>query len=177
MDERSISVFFLLFFLLVFYKRKKATHPLHWLYSVTTRDWRKHCNNSDSLAHRMRGPIEAVGEEILGPISVTECPRRFSPSAPPMRVTRPRTCSRPGFKLIDQWAGQIRFCSVTPDPALPGSQHQVFALAGIRGSLPSTAFPFHKWWFLLWALVTTGSAFSVLVEFSEYRDCRHDINL
>ena len=56
-------------------KKKRATHPLHRLYSVTTRDGRKDCNNSDSLAHRMRGPIKAGGEETVGLISVRECPR------------------------------------------------------------------------------------------------------
>lgn len=114
-------------------KKKKATHPLHRLYVVTARDGRKDCNNSDSLAHRMRGPIEAGGEETLGLISVRECPLPLSLSAPVVSVSRPRTCSRPASIPIDQWAGQIRFCSVTPDPGLPGSQRQVFGLAGIEG--------------------------------------------
>lgn len=62
--------------------KKKATHPLHRLYGVTTRDGRKDCNNIDSLAHRMRGPIKAGGEETLGLISVRECPlpRSICPS-------------------------------------------------------------------------------------------------
>lgn len=59
-------------------KRKEAAHPLRRLYGVTSRDGRKDCNNRDSLAHRMRGPIKAGGEETLGPISVRERPPPLS---------------------------------------------------------------------------------------------------
>lgn len=59
-------------------KKKEATHPLRRLYGVTSRDGRKDCNNRDSLAHRMRGPIKAGGEETLGLISVRECPPPLS---------------------------------------------------------------------------------------------------
>lgn len=60
------------------YLKKKGTHPLCRLYGVTSRDGRKDCNNRDSLAHRMRGPIKAGGEETLGLISVRECPLPLS---------------------------------------------------------------------------------------------------
>lgn len=55
-----------------------GTRPLHSLYGVNSRDGRKDCNNRDSLAHRMRGTIEAGEAETWGLISVQECPLPLS---------------------------------------------------------------------------------------------------
>lgn len=85
----------------LFKKKRKATHPLHRLHSVSIGDRRKDCNNSDSLSHRMRGPIETAPEEILGLISVRECCVLLSLSFPMVRVTRAMYMFSPSFKLID----------------------------------------------------------------------------
>lgn len=102
---------------------------------VTSRDGRKDCNNRDSLAHRMRGTIEAGGAEAWRLISVQECPLPFS-------IRSSGESQQAVF--LGPCVGQIRFCSVTPQP-----RSSWFSAAGIwsgwnRGSLPLRAFPFHQ---------------------------------
>lgn len=112
-----------------------GAHPLHELSGVTSRDGRGDCNNKDSLAHRMRGTIEAGAAETWSLISVQECPRPFS--------LRSSGESQQAV-FLGPCVAQIRFCSVTPQP-----RSSCFSAAGIwsgwnRRSLPQRAFPFHR---------------------------------
>lgn len=87
----------------------------------------------------MRGTIEAGAAETWSLISVQECPLPFS--------IRSSAESQQGW-FLGPCVGQIRLCSVTPQP-----RSSWFSAAGIwsglnRGWLPLGAFPLHQRWLL-----------------------------